>query len=123
MSLPPLEGVLLNLARLLAGGAVQLPVVVLRLSELVGGGGVLVVLGRRVPDADGNSNDDNTSDNANSDNSWSVVNLWKESYSGISWPGLARTSISPKSFQVIFVSTLLKVTFCSLSSLNGEKAR
>ena len=74
-NLPPLEGVLLDLAGLFTGGAVQLPVVVLRLSQLVGGGGVLVVLGRRVPDADCDSNDNDTSDNANSDNGWCIVNL------------------------------------------------
>ena len=74
-NLPSLEGVLLDLAGLLTRGAVQLPVVVLRLSQLVGGGGVLVVLGRRVPYADGNADDDDTTDNANADNGWCIVDL------------------------------------------------
>lgn len=71
-----LEWVLLHLARLLAWCTVQLPVIVLWLTgQLVGGGGVIVVLGRRIPDADGNADDDDAADDADADDGWRVVNL------------------------------------------------
>ena len=71
-----LEWVLLHLARLLAWRTVQLPVIVLWLTgQLVGGGGVIVVLGRRIPDADGDADDDDAADDADADDGWRVVNL------------------------------------------------
>ena len=72
--LPLLEWVFLDLAGLLARGAVKLPVVVLGLGELVAG--VLgLVLGQGVPDANCNSDDDYATNDTDSDHGCSVVNF------------------------------------------------